>query len=75
MSRHSGAAKSKRPVTEEKEESGGPAAGAHTGGWTQKRLLPIVLCRQSSHPKPTSCLGRSREPAGYTLVQSALTAH
>jgi hypothetical protein len=51
MSRRSGAAKSQRPVTEEKEESGSQTAVARNRSRAHQRLPQIVLCHGPNHPK------------------------
>jgi len=51
MSRRSGAAKSQRPVTEEKEESGGRCLATREVGQAHTRLPPIVPCHGPNHPK------------------------
>jgi len=61
MSRRSGAAKSQRPVTEEKEESGSRKVATRNGERAHQRLPPIVPCHGPNHPKPTSRLGQSSQ--------------
>jgi hypothetical protein len=51
MSRRSGAAKSPRPVTEEKQETGSRTASVHNGVQAHQRLPPIVPCHGPNHPK------------------------
>ncbi len=74
MSRRSGAAKSQRPVTEEKEESGGRSQHARNGERTHKRLPPIVPCHGPNHPETDLSPGPElAKPAADTLNPLALT--
>jgi len=74
MSRRSGAAKSQRPVTEEKEESGGWSLDEHNGARAHTRLPPIVPCHGPNHPKTDLSPGPElAKPAADTLSPAALT--
>ena len=74
MSRRSGAAKSQRPVTEEKEESGGGGLDARTSERAHTRLPPIVPCHGPNHPKTDLSPGPElAKPAAVTLNPLALT--
>jgi len=74
MSRRSGAAKSQRPVTEEKEESGSRTAVTHNGKRAQTGLPPIVHCHGPNHPKTDLSPGPElAKPAADTLNPLALT--
>ena len=74
MSRRSGAAKSQRPVTEEKEESGGRRLDVREGSQAHTRLPPIVPCHGPNHPKTDLSTGPElAKPAADTLNPSALT--
>jgi len=70
--RHSGAAKSQRPATENKEDGVSRTRADERRRARQPRHPPDIPCDRLSHGEPIVLHGRSRMPAGYTLNRSAL---